>query len=636
MLGCATSQGNLILGRAVRFQIVPPAIQLLASPAFLLSLAACGAADDRPARGGPPPEPPSLLQQRVSRLDECLAETLTENARILLDAREPQPVFEAVTDEDFVRRAHLDAIGRLPDATETLRFLDDATPDKHARLVDALLASPEWSRQRFNRMASLFRLADEVLGASQRPYLAWFREAVEKQMPWDALALALLTASGDLKSNPAAGWLLRDHGWLTVTMSETLRIFLSADLHCATCHDDPFADWTQMQFYQASACFGATRISRGPSPESSRNPTAAPMTESWPSTDHLELRSKALAGGESLVISDLPVPGLLLPRRYLYRDGHPGDLVLPRVLRFNGEPVPDPLPASNRLHLPGEPAIRERFARWLVAHPRFAQTIALRVWDAIFPAPILSRKMICQEPAPDGMTMAEAMASNGCAATPAEPFDAVASIFFNEKLPAAHSRMVRTLGVLMEETGFDVREFQRIVMHSEAYRIAAAAPPSPRAPMVLFSPAPGVRRLTPEALWDTLLAFIGPGSPGWLPSDRMPSTLPDGHPLRILGRGNREWSGEEQASVSFGLARFMHASPMVRKAVAPGSALHTRCDNAPTGEGKINLAFLSTLNRRPTPQELASALDALATDPSDGLSNTLWALLNTTEFLFVR
>lgn len=571
-------------------------------------------------------------------MDDALAEALTENAKILLDAKEPVPRFTAVTDEDFVRRAHLDAIGRLPDATETMRFLDDPAPDKHARLVDALLDSPEWSRQRFIQMASLFRVQDEVLGASQGAYREWLREAAEKNMPWDRLAYALLTARGDLKSNPATGYLLRDHGWLTATMSETLRIFFSVDMQCAACHDHPFTDWTQRQFYQASACLGATRISRGPP---AGQPSAQP-DELWPSADHPDLRARSLAPEESLFISEMSVPYLRIPQRYLYRDARPGEVVRAVLPRLPGDREPPALPSRNELDVLGAPTIRESFARWVVSHPRFAETLALRAWHSIFVHAVGGGAAIGQEPGPPGEfpTMAEAMSMNGCVASPAMAFlapectDATAALFFEQKLPAATSRVIRTLGTLMAEAGFDGREFQRILMHSEAYRIAATGNPSRRTPT--FTPAPGIRRLSPEQLWDSLLAFIGDAPEGCLPGDRMPSTLPDGHPLRILGRGNREWGGEELRSVSWGLARFMHNSPLVAKAAARGSKLHTRCDAASSPREKITLAFLSTLNRRPSATEAAAGEAALAAGVADGLSGLLWALLNTAEFLFAR
>ena len=171
---------------------------------------------------------------------------------------------EDAPDAVFLRRAYLDCIGRIPTAEEARAFLGDAAQDKRSRLIDKLLADPAWAQQRFQQLASLFRVQDEVLGVSQKPYIDWLRAAVERNMPFDELARTLLTASGSLKTNPATGYLLRDHGWMLATASESAWIFLGADLVCAHCHDHPFTDWTQMQVYQLAACFGATKVTIGP------------------------------------------------------------------------------------------------------------------------------------------------------------------------------------------------------------------------------------------------------------------------------------------------------------------------------------------------------------------------------------
>ena len=55
---------------------------------------------------------------------------------------EPSPL---CTDSDFVRRATLDAVGRLPTADETRAFLVDPAPDRRAKLVEKLLTLPEFA-----------------------------------------------------------------------------------------------------------------------------------------------------------------------------------------------------------------------------------------------------------------------------------------------------------------------------------------------------------------------------------------------------------------------------------------------------------------------------------------------------------
>ena len=96
------------------------------------------------------------------------------------------------------------------------------------------------------------------------PYIKWFKEQIEKNAPWDKMVTTMLTADGkmwdDLEESgrAATGYLLRDSGMPLDNLANTLTVFLGTDVACAQCHDHPFSDWTQRQFYEMAAFFGAT------------------------------------------------------------------------------------------------------------------------------------------------------------------------------------------------------------------------------------------------------------------------------------------------------------------------------------------------------------------------------------------
>ena len=48
------------------------------------------------------------------------------------------------TDWEFIRRASLDLTGRIPAPDRVLSFVADSAPDKRAKLIDELLAQPQW------------------------------------------------------------------------------------------------------------------------------------------------------------------------------------------------------------------------------------------------------------------------------------------------------------------------------------------------------------------------------------------------------------------------------------------------------------------------------------------------------------
>jgi len=50
----------------------------------------------------------------------------------------------ASTDSEFIRRVTLDSLGRIPTADRLVAFLNDRAADKRAKLVEELLAKPEY------------------------------------------------------------------------------------------------------------------------------------------------------------------------------------------------------------------------------------------------------------------------------------------------------------------------------------------------------------------------------------------------------------------------------------------------------------------------------------------------------------
>src|SRR5207248_1236348 len=50
---------------------------------------------------------------------------------------------ELCTDNEFIRRAYLDAIGILPTPAEVQKFLADPSPERRAKLIDELIGDPD-------------------------------------------------------------------------------------------------------------------------------------------------------------------------------------------------------------------------------------------------------------------------------------------------------------------------------------------------------------------------------------------------------------------------------------------------------------------------------------------------------------
>lgn len=169
------------------------------------------------------------------------------------------PPSPPATDAEFLRRIYLDTIGLPPTPDEVRSFLADADPLKRERLIDELLARPEfvdfWS----------YKWSDLLLvnGAKLKPkqveaYSGWVREQVANNTPWNEFARQIVTATGASAENGAANFyvLHQDPQDMSETVSMT---FLGMAINCARCHDHPLEKWTNDQYYGMANLFGRVR-----------------------------------------------------------------------------------------------------------------------------------------------------------------------------------------------------------------------------------------------------------------------------------------------------------------------------------------------------------------------------------------
>jgi len=143
---------------------------------------------------------------------------------------------DMASDEVFVRRTYLDAIGRIPSAEEAASFLASDVPDKRARLIDQLVLSDGYRSHQFNWLADMVRHKSILKWSQFHYYERWIKDQITANLPWDGLVYKLLTAEGSLASTASSGYLLRDRGVPLDSLSNTLTIFLGANVSCAHIH----------------------------------------------------------------------------------------------------------------------------------------------------------------------------------------------------------------------------------------------------------------------------------------------------------------------------------------------------------------------------------------------------------------
>ncbi len=104
------------------------------------------------------------------------------------------------TDEVFVRRVFLDAIGTLPTPEEARAFLSDRSPDKREKLVGALLSRDEFADTWGLKWGDLLRVKSEfpsnLWPNAVQAYDRWIRDSLRRNVPYDRFARELLTATG--------------------------------------------------------------------------------------------------------------------------------------------------------------------------------------------------------------------------------------------------------------------------------------------------------------------------------------------------------------------------------------------------------------------------------------------------------
>lgn len=160
------------------------------------------------------------------------------------------------SDAEFVRRITLDLNGTIPTADETRAFIADKDSDKRTKLIDKLLASPNFARRMtwyFDAMLLERRNGNKVARPLWEDFL---RTSFEANKPLDQLVKDILSADGvDAKARgPAKFYLDRDFEPNLVTR-DIGRVFLGRNLQCAQCHDSPTVDDYKQEHYYGIQAF---------------------------------------------------------------------------------------------------------------------------------------------------------------------------------------------------------------------------------------------------------------------------------------------------------------------------------------------------------------------------------------------
>ncbi|MDQ6662861.1 MAG: DUF1549 domain-containing protein [Acidobacteriota bacterium] len=280
---------------------------------------------------GPPiPNYPDVA--RSNFIDDAVFEKLRDFHIV------PSPV---AGDSEFLRRVCLDLTGTLPPAQRMREFLLSKSPRKREKVIDALLASPEFVDYWTFRFSDIFRVAIFANGLTPKwsqEYWEWIRASIENNRPYDEIARERIAADG---YDPASRHFLPFNriGPPADTMAEEVRVFFGRRLDCAQCHNHPYENWSQDQFWGMTAFFG--RLFK-----------MGPVVFDHPA--NMDLSSKDVAGKIEVL--------------------HPR----------TKQPVQPALLDGSHLNFTQESNPRRELARWMTAQPYFAEAAVNRIWGQFF------------------------------------------------------------------------------------------------------------------------------------------------------------------------------------------------------------------------------------------------------------
>jgi hypothetical protein len=567
---------------------------------------------------------------------------------------------------------HLDLIGRIPTYDEISAFLKSRDPQKRAKLIDALLASPGHVSTMFNYWCDTLRARDELAENVRGDfYLHYLKESIRTNKPWDRWAREMVSPEGSLAQAPAVGFYLRDLGNRFASVDNTAIVFLGTQIGCAQCHDHPYDEWSRKAYHQFAAWTsaihsdrrqGRERMSEGEitSVRAQLEEIAAKRTSSQrrqvENTLSMQIFEGMMSGLTRRERDDFAVRNGgqaegKLPSDYKYSDGQPNQPIAPAVLFGEAKPQPGQRPADT-------------FAAWLTApeNPRFALAIANRMWARLLGA-----------------------AFSGSVDSVREPED------------CPNPELARYLTRLMVAAKFDLRQFQRVVANTRTYARQSGTPAGPGA--VWDFAGPVMRRMSAEQAWDSIMALAVPdldakirftppdtseqtklaalsnadavietvreeakeladdrlramrrhtrpkpqqpeagapelgGSP-MLRASELPQPAPESHFLRVFGQSNREVADGGWRSGTVPQTLVMLNSTLFDVLVRKGTPLAEAINRESGDSGRLRAVYLSILGRAPTLEDMRLISSTLhGTGNTEAIAHTL---LGTRQFLFIQ
>ena len=574
---------------------------------------------------------------------------------------EPSPI---AAKADLLRRAYFDLIGLPPTPEQVQAFLKDESPDAYAKVIDTLLASPQYGERWGRHWLDLVRYADSggFHDDLDRPN-AWryrdyviksfnqdkpYPEFIREQLAGDEIApesIDALVATAFARHGPSnddnMGKTAQDKEKYRVDqldgiISTTSSVFLGLTLGCARCHDHKYDPITQRDYYSVLAIFDNTDRVELPLPGSPPPPATAKPSNRKPLTPG--------------IMALVEKGGATRTTRLLWRGdvGNPGPEVEPAVPAvLSPVSLEFPTPAKG-----AKTGRRTILANWIASpeNPLTYRVLANRVWQHHF--------------------------GRGLVFTPGN--------FGKSGAAPSHPALLDYLATELAATGGKLKPLHRAIMLSSVYQqsstIADAGQKVDPDNTLLWRQ--NKRRLEAEAIRDGILAVAGKlnataGGPGFKPrirADLLPASQRNKWPV-VAKEGPEHWRRSVYIYVKrqlllpvlelFDAPTTTDVCDLRPESVVPTQALVLMNDEfvndqagyfaervkaaGPDASTRAERALWLALGRPPTATRIADATEFLAkqvkTHTADGrsaneaetmaLTDLCHVLLNCNEFVYL-
>ena len=447
------------------------------------------------------PEPPKRapMPDRAPENPADAARLLDGMIRHTLDSERIAPT-GTVNDLAFLRRASVDLIGRIPKTGEIDAFLAWPAETRRARLVDSLLVHPRFADRWSVFFADMLRIRSGQPGADR--WLGWVHGSLRDGKPDDHMVRELIASSGRPGSAPAVGFLLAENANPLELGAVTSQIFLGVQIGCAMCHDHPYDDWEQRDFYEFSAFFGKTRQVGRRDQGTNYITEAKDNTVMWPPEDQAsgKKRSPVDAHYPFALVEFTETPEYL--RRFEIRRSAHRDI----AGNASAEAALDDL----------LDAVDTKATDAVLADAR-AESRALNVENDLYKTSELRANLADRITDPRNPYFARAFVNRLWAELVGhgfvEPLDNFSA--YNDPV---HGAALDFLAQEFIASGFDIRELMRIILASEAYQRAtlpANVAVSDREKSERHFASAPARRMLGETLYDSIVVAGHLEQPKW-------------------------------------------------------------------------------------------------------------------------